>query len=255
MPGTGRTIIGFLIGGGVLCFACAGYILYQSERHQMYLRNGRQALERFDGRGALIVAQQAVQDRPNDIQACRLMADVQDALDSPTVLTWRMRVVELEPANVRNYVSWAQTALKLANPGLALKALNSAPKERLSSADWQNLMGRTEVALGQAREADVSFNEAVRLEPANLLYQINLSSLRMESADASIAGEARRRLEELAHQGGPHGIAALRALLRDALDRNELDRAQTHAAEIEKRANASFDDDLLVLEARSRTVP
>ena len=42
-------------------------------------------------------------------------------------------------------------------------------------------------------------------------------------------------------------------LLPDALDRNERDRAQTHAAEIEKRADAGFDDDLLVLEARSRT--
>jgi predicted Zn-dependent protease len=251
MSGTSRTIIGFLICGCVLSLAWAGYVFYQNERHQMYLRNGRQALERSDARGALICTQQAVRDRPNDAKACRLMADVQDALDFPTALTWRMRLVELEPVNVRNYVSWAETALKLANPGLALKALNSAPKERVSSGAWQNLMGQTEAALGQTREADAAFNEAVRLEPANRLYAINLSSLRLGAVDASIAAEARRRLEELA-RSGPDGITALRALLRDALNHNELERAQTLATEVEKRSDADFDDDLLVLEVRSR---
>src|SRR6516164_6227039 len=121
-----KTVVGFLICGCVLCLAWAGYLVYQIERHQMYLRNGRQALERVDVRSALSFAQRAIQDRQYDVDAWRLMADVQDALGSSTALTWRLRAAQLEPSNVMNYLAWAETALKLGNASLALQALNSA---------------------------------------------------------------------------------------------------------------------------------
>ncbi|MBV8417647.1 MAG: hypothetical protein JO251_20795 [Verrucomicrobia bacterium] len=250
-PGRHKAIIFLLIGGCMIGLAWAGYVFYRIERHEMYLRNARQALERADLPSALSFAQRAVQDRADDVAVCRLMADVQDALDSSTALTWRVRAVRLEPANVLNYLNWAQTALKLDNAGLALKALDSAPKERIARADWQNLRGRTEVALGQVAEADASFSEAVRLEPANPLYQINLDSVRLQSTDPSLAAEALIQLEKLA-ENGPAGIAALRVLLGDALNRNNLDRARTYGAAIEARPDADFNDLLLALESRSR---
>ena len=114
-----RTVLGFLICGCVLCLAWAGYVVYRIERHQMFLRNGRQALERADVRSAHSFAQRAVEDRQNDIDACRLMADVHDAIGSSTTLTWRLRAAQLEPSNVLNYLAWAETALKLNNAGLA----------------------------------------------------------------------------------------------------------------------------------------
>jgi hypothetical protein len=115
----GKTVVGFLICACVLYLAWAGYVVYRIERHQMYLRNGRQALERADVRSALSFAQRAVEDRQNDIDACRLMADVHDAIGSSTTLTWRLRAAQLEPSNVLNYLAWAETALKLNNAGLA----------------------------------------------------------------------------------------------------------------------------------------
>jgi tetratricopeptide (TPR) repeat protein len=217
-------VVGFLICGVVLCLAWAGYVVYGIERHQMHLRNGRQALERADVRAAYSFAQRAVEDRQNDIDACRLMADVHDAIGSSTALTWRLRAAQLEPSNVLNYLAWAETALKLDNAAGALKALNSAPAERTGQADWQNLMGRTETALKQFAEAESRFDEAVRLQPANPTYQINLYSIRLHSVDRSVAADAKRRLEELA--GDQHdGILALEALLRQALDSNDLERA------------------------------
>jgi hypothetical protein len=56
-----KTVVGFLVCGFVLCLAWTGYVVYQIERHQMYLRNGRQALERTDVRSALSFAQRALQ--------------------------------------------------------------------------------------------------------------------------------------------------------------------------------------------------
>jgi cytochrome c-type biogenesis protein CcmH/NrfG len=217
----------------------------------MHLRNGRQALERADVRSALSFAQRAVEDGQNDINACRLMADVQDAIDSSAVLTWRLRAAQLEPSNVSNYLAWAEAALKLGNAGLALKALNSAPAERTGRADWQNLMGTTETALSQFAEVETRFSEAVHLQPANPVYQINLYSIRLQSADRSVAADAQRRLEELA--GDQHdGILALGVLLREALNSNDLERARSYAAKIEARPDADFNSSLLALEARSR---
>jgi predicted Zn-dependent protease len=235
----------------LLGLAWAGYVVYRIERHQMYLRNGRQALERADVRSALAFAQRAVEDRQNDIDACRLMADVQDALGSPAALSWRLRAAQLEPSNVSNYVAFAETALRLNNAALALKVLNSAPAERTGRADWQNLMGRTETALSQSAEAEARFNQAVRLQPANPTYQINLYSIRLQSADRSVAADAQHRLEKL--PGNEHdGILALRALLREALNSNDLEHAKSYGVKIEARADADFNDSLLALEARSR---
>src|SRR6516225_971060 len=100
-----RMVLGFLICGSVLCLAWAGWVFYRIERHQMYLRNGRQALERADVRSAYSFAQRAVEDRQNDIDTCRLMADVQDALGFSTALSWRSRAAQREPSNVLNYLA------------------------------------------------------------------------------------------------------------------------------------------------------
>jgi predicted Zn-dependent protease len=244
-------VVGFLVCGCVLCVAWAGYVVYRIERHQMFLRNGRQALERADVRSAHSFAQRAVEDRQNDIDACRLMADVQDALGSSTALTWRLRVAQLEPSNVSNYLAWAETALKLDNAASALQALNSARAERTARADWQNLMGRTESALNQFAEAEERFNEAVRLQPANPTYQINLYSKRLQAADRSVAVDAQHRLETLAGDKQT-GILALRALLPEALNSNDLERARSYGVKVEARPDVDFNDSLLALEARSR---
>jgi predicted Zn-dependent protease len=221
------------------------------ERHQMYLRNGRQALERADVRSALAFAQRAVEDRQNDVDACRLMGDVEDAVGSPAVLTWRLRAAQLEPSNVLNYLALAEAALKLGNAGGALKALNSAPAERTGRADWQDLMGRTETALNQFAEAESRFGQAVRLQPADPIYRINLYSIRLRSADRAIAADAQRRLEELAGDQ-QDGTLALRALLRDALNSKDLERARSYGVKIEARPDADFNDRLLALETRSQ---
>src|SRR6516164_9627099 len=87
-----KMVVSFLICACVLSLAWAGYVVYRIEQHQMYLQNGRHALEQSDVRSALSLAQRAVQDRPNDPDACRLMADLQDALGTSAALSWRLRV-------------------------------------------------------------------------------------------------------------------------------------------------------------------
>ena len=246
-----KTVIGILICLCVLCLAWAGYVVYRIERHQMYLRNGRQALARTDVRSAYSFAQRAVEDRQNDIDACRLMADVQDALGSATALSWRLRAAQLEPSNVLNYLAWAETALKLGDAGLALQALNSAPAERTGQADWQNLMGKTETALGQFADAESRFGQAVLLQPVNPAYQINLYSIRLQSADRSVATDAQRRLEKLA-EDEHDGMLALQGLLRQALDSKDFERARSYAVKIEARQDADFNNSLLALEAWSQ---
>ncbi|MBV8279556.1 MAG: hypothetical protein JO170_30425, partial [Verrucomicrobia bacterium] len=73
-----------------ICLGWAGYAVYRIQRHQMYLRNGRQALVRADFLSALAFAKRAIEDHGEEIGACRLMGDVEDALVSPSALQWRL---------------------------------------------------------------------------------------------------------------------------------------------------------------------
>ena len=234
-----------------ICLGWAGYAVYRIQRHQMYLRNGRQALERADFLSALAFAKRAIEDHGEEIGACRLMGDVEDALVSPSALQWRLRLTHLESANVSNYLSWAETALKLGNAQLALKALNSAPKERTDRADWNDILGKTELALGQVGAAEASFSNAVQLAPTNSAYKVDLNSAWLQSGDPSREAQALAQLDE-ATRSGTGDISAVRVLLTDALNRNDLGRARVYGGEIETRQDATFDDTLLALDARFR---
>ena len=234
-----------------ICLGWAGYAVYRIQRHQMYLRNGRQALERADFSSALAFAKRAIDDYGADIGSCRLMADVEDSLVSPSALNWRLRLTQLEPANVSNYVSLAESALKLGNAELALKALNSAPRERINRADWNDLLGKTEMAFDHVGAAEASFSAAVRLAPANSAYKVDLNSARLQSGDPTSEAQALAQLDEATHSG-TGDISALRVLLTDALNRNDVGRAQVYGSEMETRQDATFADSLLALEARCR---
>src|SRR5208283_2286734 len=63
----------------------------------------------------------------NGAEENRLMADLADAAKSPSVLQWRIRVVQLDPTNLKNYLAWANSELELGEPEMALQALRQAP--------------------------------------------------------------------------------------------------------------------------------
>jgi Flp pilus assembly protein TadD len=243
-----------LVAAGVLLagLMCVGWYFYRDQRRHMYLRNGREALARSAVIDALAFSEKAVRADPQGIEPCRLMADALATAKAPECVFWRARVATLEPAKIENYLAWAQAALDIGRSDWAVEALTKAPKGADTRADWQNLMGGAQANLGQFGEAEVHFERAVELEPANSLYAVNLASLRLSSPDAAIVGRARQQLDGLA--GSPStGRFALEALVREALHSGDVESARMHSSKLEQRSDQNWDDKLLELDTVFQT--
>jgi Flp pilus assembly protein TadD len=241
-------VVGFLL----VFLAVFGWLVFRDQRRQMLLRNGRDALSRSALEDALVFGAKAVQADPKSADACRLMADASAEAKSPDTVFWRARVARLEPGNIDNFLAWAKAAVDLGRSDWALEALNHAPKDAENRADWQNLVGGVETNLGRFGDAQQHFERAVQIEPGNDTYAVNLASLRLSSPDLETVANARRQLEKFAssHEAGRF---ALEALLREALNSGDLERARTYSSRLEKRADSTFDDRLLELNAAFHT--
>lgn len=241
-------VAGFLL----VLLTISGWFLFQNKHRYMLLQNGRDALARSALEDALVFSAKAVQADPQNAEACRLMADASAAAESPDTVFWRARVAKLEPGKIDNFLDWAKAALDLGRSDCALEALNHAPKEAENRADWQNLAGGAKTNLGRFGEAQQHFERAMQIEPGNDVYAVNLASLRLSAPSPDIVGNARQQLEKFS-SSREAGRLALEALLREALNSGDLERARTYSSQLEKRFDSTFDDQLLELDVAFQT--
>jgi tetratricopeptide (TPR) repeat protein len=225
----------------------AGWFVFHDQRRRAYLRNGREALARSAINDALFFSEKAVKADPESAEACGLMADALAKAKAPECIFWRARAATLEPAKIENYLAWAQAAFDIGRSDCAAEALAKAPKGAENRADWQNLIGGAQTNLGQFGEAELHFERAVELEPANSVYAVNLAGLRLSSPDSGIVDRARRELNQLS-VSKPAGRLALEALLREALHSGNLENARMYSSKLEARPDQSWDDKLLELD-------
>src|SRR5207245_10833357 len=78
------------------------------------------------------------------------------------------------------------------------------------------------------------------------LYKFNLAALQIHSPDLEKSGQARNLLEQLT-QAPQFRTVALRALLTDAVDRNDLPAADRFVQQLQMSPEVSFGDYLLCL--------
>src|SRR5262245_56425202 len=90
--------------------AWGGRGAYKRWKLDLLLARSQDCLARGDQRNAFLSLQQAVQSSPNDVRACRMMADMAERFRSPNAMEWRLRVVKLEPEVLRNHLALANTA-------------------------------------------------------------------------------------------------------------------------------------------------
>ena len=68
-------------------------------------------LAKADGRNALLCVQQVLRTDPHNLDATRMMAQLTEAVGSPSALLWWERVVELNPHSLNDRLALAQTAM------------------------------------------------------------------------------------------------------------------------------------------------
>lgn len=229
-----------------------GFQFYRSEKQKRLRTNAAEAIGKAAYQQAAFWATAALNHQPNGIEENRLMADLADAVKSPSVLAWRERVAELDPKTLTNYLAWARSALEMNEPAVAWQALSRAPSSATNDAGWQSLSAAVAAARNKLDEAEIHFEQAARLEPLNPQNQVNLQSFRLFSADTNKAQKAREWLESHLKDEVTRVLVA-RALLQDALRRNHLDAGRRYKSVLESDSRSEIGDRLNCVEIDYRS--
>jgi len=222
---------------------------YRQLEEKHWMRQSEKRVAKGDWRGAALCLGQILRRDPGNLEACRRMAALADQTQSAAAMDWCQRLVELAP-NWTNRLRLAATAVRLEAPPcpVATQALDDLP----SSAECEPMatLLRAELALklGQYEEARRHFERVSRLQPQNLLHQVNLAVVDLHSTNAACSAAARRQLEQLSSHTNV-GPIALRWLATQSLDRRDAADALRFAAQLQAQPSAHLEDRLLYLGA------
>src|SRR6185369_2715477 len=211
-----RLVRWFLIFLCLVGVVAVGYYAYISTRQARLLTQARRYLEKSNTKIALVCLRRAIGYNPNDLEACRLMAEVADKFASPAALLWRSRVVELSPKSVPDRLALVQTALIFRDYLTATNVLEGVKKEARTAADYHSVAGSVAAAMRQFPTAEAHFLEAARLQPTNPIPRLNLAVVKLQGTNELAREEARATLRTLSSNSVVR-LQALRELVADSL--------------------------------------
>jgi thioredoxin-like negative regulator of GroEL len=152
----------------------------------------------------------------------------------------------LRPKDPDSQLNLVSAALRFGKLDLARKALDQVPARDRDRAAFHVVAGWLASAEGNFAEQEEQFAAAVNKEPKNDLYQFNLAALQIHSSDTEKNAKARENLERLSNLT-VYRTGALRALLNDAVERNDLSASDNFAQQLQMSPEVSFGDYLLCL--------
>jgi hypothetical protein len=240
----GALLLGFGVGLFLLTY---GPRAYSGWRETRLLKRASLMLEKQNFDGAMREARDVLQRHPDSVAAFYILAEASEKQNLPETVTWRAQIALRQPQNLDSQLVFASAALRFGQLDTARKALENVPPADRDRAAYHVVAGWLARAQGSEAEAEQHFAAAVNQEPGNDLYQFNLAVLRMRSEDPEKIAESRKVLERLSKVPG-FRAGSLRALLSDAVQRNELERADTLAQDLQMSPQVTFSDYLLCLE-------
>ena len=200
--------------------------------------------EKFDQ--AARDARKALTVDPNSVPACYILAEAAERQNLEEAVLWRAQIARLLPKDPDSQLNLASAALRFGQIDLARKALNDVLPDYRGSAAFHVVAGWLARAEGNLAEQEGQFAAAVKEEPGNDLYQFNLAALQIQSNDTQKSTKARATLDRLS-KVAPFRTGALRALLNDAVARNDLAAADNFAQQLQMSQEVTFGDYLLCL--------
>ena len=237
-------VAGFALGWVLLT---SGPRAYRGWRESNLLKRALELMAKEDFDGATRAAREVLQIDHDSIAAFHILADASEKQNRPETVAWRAQIARLEPDNLDSQLNLASAALRFGRLDTARKALEAVPPALRGRAAYHVVAGWLARAQGNDADVEMHFAAAVAQEPGNDLYQFNLAVLRIRSAIPEKNDEARQVLERL--KGVPAFRAgSLRALLSDAIQRDDLQRADSLAQELQMSQQVTFSDYLLCLE-------
>ncbi len=245
-----RKLILFALGAIVVAFVAVwvfGRPVYRHYRETRASERARKFFDAKDYRNASVSARQALALNTNNLEACRVMAQLSELSRAPQVLDWRRRVAEISPT-VENRLALAAAALRVQNPPfpLASQTLEELATVATNQAGYHVVCAELAMKLNRLAEAENRFEMARTLEPANPLHEFNLSVLRLRSTNEVVAAQARSALENLR---GNTNLAplALRWLVADRIGRKDWPGAEERSRALLALPRPGLEDRLQLL--------
>jgi Tfp pilus assembly protein PilF len=236
-------VIAFLLGA---LFFNYGSKLFEDWRQNRLLHRAAALLQEGKLSEASQTAQELLGRHPDSLPALYVLAEAAEKQNLEEAVSWREQIARLLPKDPDSQLNFASAALRFGKLDVARKALDRiAPTDR-DTAAFHVVAGWLARAEGNLAEQEEQFAAAVKKEPNNDLYQFNLAALRIHASDAGKSAKARDTLQRLS-KVTPYRTGALRALLNDAVDRNDLAEADNFAQQLQMSPEVTFSDYLLCL--------
>jgi predicted Zn-dependent protease len=238
-------------GSAVAITLCAlllsyGLRLYENWHQASLLRQADSMLQQGKFSEATHTARELLAQNPGSLPALYILAEAAEKQNLEEAISWREQIARLRPKDPDSQLNLVSAALRFGNLDLARKALDRIPANDRDRAAFHVVAGWLASAEGNFTEQEEQFAAAVKKEPGNDLYQFNLAALQIHSGDAQKNAEARENLERLSKLA-PYRTGALRALLSDAVRRNDLSTADSFAQQLQMSQEVTFSDYLLCL--------
>ena len=235
--------IAFLL--GIVLFSY-GSRLYEDWRETRLLDRATALLQEGKLSKAAQTARELVARHPDFVPALYVLAEAAEKQNRQEAVSWRQQIARLLPTDLDSQLNLASAALRFGKLDLARQALDRVPANDRDSAAYHVVAGWLARAEGNFAGQEEQFAAAVKKEPSNDLYQFNLAALQIRSKDSEKSASARDTLQRLS-KVAPYRTGALRALLNDAVARNDRAAADSFAQQLQMSPEITFGDYLLCL--------
>src|SRR6188474_1731613 len=235
--------IAFLVG---VFFVSYGSKLYENWHERRSLQRATTLLQEGEFSKAAQMAQEVARRHPDSLAALSILADTAERQNLEEGVAWRERIARVLPKDPESQLNLASAALRFGKLDLARDAIDRVSPSDRDGAAFHVVAGWLARAEGNFAEQEEQFAAAVKKEPSNDLYQFNLAALQIRSKDADKSTDARETLERLITIT-PYRTGALRALLNDAVERNDRTGADSFAQQLQMSPEVTFGDYLLCL--------
>ena len=227
-------------------FFTYGLKLYEDWRQTRLLHEAASMLQQGRFSEATQTARELLAQHPNSLPALYILAELAEKQNLEEAISWREQIARLRPKDPDSQLNLVSAALRFGKLDLARKALDQIRGSDRDRAAFHVVAGWLACAEGNFAEQEEQFAAAVNKEPKNDLYQFNLAALQIHSSDAQKKANARENLERLSKLA-PYRTGALRALLNDAVARNDLSAGDNFAQQLQMSQEVTFGDYLLCL--------
>ena len=215
--------LGLKIFGAIVLLIALGWggrEIFGRVQERRLMKQARVSYDKKDDRWASIAARRVIELNPKNAEAYRLIAETLERQNSSAAVDLRRQVAKLRPDSLEDALAFARTALKFGDVPAAERALAGFETKGPGHAGFHQMKAEIALARKDSALAQTQFTEALRLDPTNKNYRLNLAVLQLQTAREAERQGAVGQLQQFMEDPDLRKTAA-RALRDAALEQKD----------------------------------